>query len=81
MDNFDNLPVINVWYDPLPVPVRSHDWTACIVDEMDENTRAGHGATAAEAVADFLSRTDANREEFRVEIGNPFFWGKNVQSH
>ena len=80
----ENLPVINVWYDPPPGPCpKDMYWTAEILDEQDETSARGYGANAEEAVAEFLAelayRGDT-RQEFHVELGHPWqAW--NGKSH
>jgi hypothetical protein len=68
----EDLPIINVYYDPPPIPVPSLFWVACIFDECDEDSCEGRGATAEEAVADFLSQLEDRgdtREAFHIELG------------
>jgi hypothetical protein len=38
-------------YDPPPIPIRNHDWTA-VLDSYDAGDPIGHGRTRDEAVAD-----------------------------
>jgi hypothetical protein len=38
-------------YDPPPIPIRNHDWTA-VLDNYDEGDPIGSGRTRDEAIAD-----------------------------
>ena len=76
----EDLPIINVYYDPPPIPVPSLFWVACIFAEEDEDSFEGRGATAEEAVADFLDQLAVSgdtREEFHIELG----WPNHGKSH
>ncbi len=46
-------------YDPPPIPWRGVDWTAHYED-YDLGDCIGHGATEAEALADFAMEVEAN---------------------
>lgn len=43
---------IKTHYDPPPIPVRDHDWSAYDYDTYDEDMPVGYGATEAEAIED-----------------------------
>lgn len=56
--------IINTYYDPKPIPIRSFDWTATTDnydasyegDEWVANEPVGHGVTKAAAIFDLLEQ-------------------------
>lgn len=46
---------MRVTYDPPPIPVRTHDWSA-VLDDYDAGDPIGWGPTREAAIADLLSQ-------------------------
>lgn len=57
---------IKTKYDPPPIPLRDHDWSAYDYDTYDEGMPVGYGATEQEAIDD-LKEQLAEREEEEQE--------------
>lgn len=51
-------------YDPPPIPMRNHDWSA-VDDETyggEESDPIGYGATEIEAIRDLLDQIESKQE-------------------
>ena len=70
----EDLPIINVYYDPPPIPVPSIFWVAYIYAELDEDSCVGRGANAEDAVESLLDQMATRgdtRTQFVIEYNDP----------
>lgn len=58
-------------YNPPPIPVRDHDWSAIDWDTYDEGAPIGWGKTEQEAIADLMMQLEDRDEQEQDNKGPP----------
>lgn len=73
-------------YDPPPIPIRNHDWSATL-DGYDAGDPIGWGRTREEAVADLEEQlaeqasTYLEEIEARCDTGPCEYWLREIGAH